>query len=88
MAAFWAAVGDTVAVFPLTAPVRGALLQLMCAGSPGSDGQGGLQYIAAPAVFGILLRLLLSCEDYDERSATLESLLALLGAHYARQKII
>lgn len=41
----WAAVGDALATFPLTAPTREALLLIACAGSP--SGQCGLAGVQA-----------------------------------------
>ena len=43
----------------------------------------GADVITCPAVAGILLRLLLGCDDSTERVATLESLHELIGMHSA-----
>ncbi|KAK9836952.1 hypothetical protein WJX81_002248 [Elliptochloris bilobata] len=72
----WAAVGDALATFPLTPLTREALLLLACAGSP-SGRPGGL-LLTAPAVVGVLLRLLQGCDDATERVTTLTALSRLI----------
>ena len=81
-------------MFPLTPTVRESLLQLLCA-NPGQAGIafGGAMRgrsghvvwpdsrtpITAAPVVGILLQLLLGCDDAGQRSATLEALHKLIG---------
>jgi hypothetical protein len=77
-------------MFPLTRTVRESLVQLACAsaadGAPASLGmhgrpslpEGGTAITSAPVV-GILLQLLLGCDDAAERNATLEALHCLIG---------
>ena len=77
-------------MFPLTRTVRESLVQLACASaaeglpaSPGMRGRpslpdGGTAITSAPVV-GILLQLLLGCDDAAERNATLEALHCLIG---------
>ncbi|KAK9824084.1 hypothetical protein WJX72_007613 [[Myrmecia] bisecta] len=78
--AFWAAVSDALLMFPLTQPVRLALLDLLCGGSAQrGDGRpehrqaAGPTIMAAPAM-GILLQLLPGCDDANERLYTLSTL--------------
>ena len=90
LAGFWAAVGDALVMFPLTRTVRESLVQLACASAadeaPASLGmhgrrslpEGGAAITSAPVV-GILLQLLLGCDDAAERNASLEALHCLIG---------
>ena len=86
--------GDALLMFPLTRTVRESLVQLACAslGQQGASAaasacgrqglkmrpEGGLALTSAPVV-GILLQLLLGCDDAQERNATLEALHCLIG---------
>lgn len=96
LAGFWAAVSDALLMFPLTPTVRESLLQLLCAsgghgGAPiggGMRGRSGQQVwpdaktlVTAAPVMGVLLQLLLGCDDAGQRSATLEALHKLVGGH-------
>ena len=91
---FWSAVGDALLMFPLTRAVRESLIQLACAsmaqhgGSAAAAirGRWGLSarpeecaVITGAPVVGILLQLLLGCDEAQERSATLEALHSLIG---------
>ena len=91
---FWAAVGDALLMFPLTRAVRESLVQLACAsvaqhgGSAAAAVRGRWGLAARPEegalitgapVVGILLQLLLGCDEAQERSATLEALHSLIG---------
>ncbi|KAL3153518.1 hypothetical protein ABBQ38_011849 [Trebouxia sp. C0009 RCD-2024] len=73
--AVWSALADALLMFPLTKPVRLALLNLLCSqqGLPQSRPQGPPLITAAP-VMGIMLGLLTGCDDADERLATLTTL--------------
>ncbi|KAK9905588.1 hypothetical protein WJX75_002584 [Coccomyxa subellipsoidea] len=90
LAGFWAAVADALLMFPLTPTVRESLLQLLCANAGSQAGgafgismrgrsghvvwpDARMPITAAPVV-GILLQLLLGCDDAGQRSATLEAL--------------
>ena len=80
-------------MFPLSRTVRESLVQLACGsmaqqGSAASSirGSQGLQMrpregatITSAPVVGILLQLLLGCDDAAERNATLEALHCLIG---------
>ena len=93
LAGFWSAAGDALLMFPLSRTVRESLVQLACASMAqqgtaaaslrGSQGlqmrpQEGATITSAPVV-GILLQLLLGCDDAAERNATLETLHSLIG---------
>ena len=93
LAGFWSAAGDALLMFPLSRTVRESLVQLACASMAqqgpaaasirGSQGlqmrpQEGATITSAPVV-GILLQLLLGCDDAAERNATLEALHCLIG---------
>ena len=101
LAGFWAAVADSLLVFPLTRTLRESLLRLACANAGGGGGSAPQQQhaqqaarpgaplqhwalkqaaLTAPPVVGILLQLLLGCDDAGERAATLEALHTLIGA--------
>ena len=91
---FWAAVGDALLMFPLTRAVRESLVQLACASMAQHSGSAaaalrgrwglasrpeeGALITGAPVV-GILLQLLLGCDEAQERGATLEALHSLIG---------
>ncbi|KAL3142038.1 hypothetical protein ABBQ32_004670 [Trebouxia sp. C0010 RCD-2024] len=77
--AVWSALADTLLMFPLTKPVRLALLNLLCSqqGLPQSRPQGPPLITAAP-VMGIMLGLLTGCDDGEERLATLTTLKRLI----------
>ena len=94
LAGFWSAAGDALLMFPLSRTLRESLLQLACASMAqqgpaaasvrGSQGlqmrpREGATLTSAPVV-GILLQLLLGCDDAAERNATLEALHCLIGA--------
>ena len=84
-------------MFPLTPTVRESLLQLLCANAGSQAGgafgismrgrSGHVVWpdartpITAAPVVGILLQLLLGCDDAGQRSATLEALHKLIGEH-------
>ncbi len=86
--------GDALLMFPLTRAVRESLVQLACAsmaqhgGSAAAAVRGRWGLAARPEegalitgapVVGILLQLLLGCDEAQERSATLEALHSLIG---------
>ncbi len=93
LAGFWSAAGDALLMFPLSRTVRESLVQLACAsmaqqGTAAASirGSQGLQMrprdgatITSAPVVGILLQLLLGCDDAAERNATLEALHCLIG---------
>lgn len=81
-------------MFPLSRTARESLVQLACASmaqqgpaAASIRGSQGLQMrprdgatITSAPVVGILLQLLLGCDDAAERNATLEALHCLIGA--------
>ena len=86
--------GDALLMFPLTRAVRESLVQLACASmaqhgasaAAAVRGRWGLAarpeegaLITGAPVVGILLQLLLGCDEAQERSATLEALHSLIG---------